>query len=155
DFDQIGDLESARTQQPDAVAMRDVELDAILVRPLEPMHPELAAQQSLGGWSSVSKSGTQSMLSTLLPRAMSSPPLRRRRAVSGIHRYGSHQIAAPYSLIARSKLPSGYGTSSAFPRTSGKVPPCSRCMRRAVSSCRGELSIATGCAPRRASQPLT
>jgi hypothetical protein len=49
DLDQVDDLEPARTQRPHAVAMRDVKLDAILVRSLQPTHPELAGQQSLGG----------------------------------------------------------------------------------------------------------
>jgi puromycin-sensitive aminopeptidase len=39
--------------------------------------------------------------------------LERQRV--NIHAYGSHQIAAPYSLIAKSKLPSGCSTASALP----------------------------------------
>jgi hypothetical protein len=52
---------------------------------------------------------------------MSCPPGRSSRAASGIPRYGSHQILAPYSEIARSKLPSAAGTVSALPCQSG--PP--------------------------------
>ena len=48
--------------------------------------------------------------SAALPRKISRPPRRSSRAASGIQRYGSHQIAAPYSLIARSKLASASGT---------------------------------------------
>ena len=44
-----------------------------------------------------------------LPRKISRPPGRRTRAASGIQRYGSHQMAAPYSLIARSNAGVGDG----------------------------------------------
>ena len=80
------------------------------------------------------------------------PPGLRSRAASGIQRYGSAQIDAPYSEIARSKLSSGSGTSSALASSRGKSRPNSACIRRAVSSWAGVMSIPTGRAPRRASQ---
>jgi hypothetical protein len=43
------------------------------------------------------------------------------RAASGIQRYGSAQMAAPYSLMARSKQASGRPVSSALPWISGEV----------------------------------
>ena len=61
-----------------------------------------------------SSSGTQSMSNDELPRNMSSPPGRSTRAASGIQRYGSLQIAAPYSLTAKSKHSAGNGNSSAI-----------------------------------------
>lgn len=58
--------------------------------------------------------------------------------------------------IARAQRSQGNeGTSSAFPSRSGNSRPCLRCIARAVSSCRGELSIPTERAPRRANQALT
>ena len=41
-----------------------------------------------------------------MTRKISRPPGRSSRAASGIQRYGSHQMLAPYSEIARSKLAS-------------------------------------------------
>jgi len=108
-----------------------------------------------------SSSAAQSMRSVEFPRKTSLPPGRRRRAASGIQRYGSHQIAAqysiaaPYSEIAGSKLASGRGASSAFPKMSGNSSPNSAWNRRAFCSCFGELSIPTGRAPRRASHAET
>ena len=46
---------------------------------------------------------------------MRRPPGRRSRAASGTQTRGSHQMLAPYSENARSKLPSGSGTASALP----------------------------------------
>ena len=59
-------------------------------------------------------SGAQSTHSVEFRRNTSSPPGRSSRAASGIHRYGSHQIDAPYSETTRSNDASGSGTSSAF-----------------------------------------
>jgi hypothetical protein len=67
------------------------------------------------------------------------------RAASGIQRYGSAQIAAPYSLIAKSKEASGRPVSSALPWISGKWRSCSSWRRRAVFSCSAELSIQQRC----------
>ena len=92
------------------------------------------------------------MESTLLPRKTSSPPGRSTRAASGIDRYGSAQMAAPYSLIARSNASSAKGRCSAAPRISVKRRPNSRCRSPAISSWLGVGSSATGRAPRRASQ---
>ena len=74
------------------------------------------------------------------------------RAASGIQRYGSAQMAAPYSLMARSKQASGRPVTSALPWISGKRRSCSSWRRRAVFSCSVELSIPVTRAPRRASQ---
>ena len=95
------------------------------------------------------------MRKAALVRNTSRPPGRSSRRASGIHLYGSHQRHAPYSEIARSKLASGSGTSSAFPWMSGNSSSCSACIRRAVASCASELSMPTGLAPRRASQAET
>ncbi len=83
------------------------------------------------------------------------PRGRSSRDASGIQAYGSAQIDAPYSEIAKSKLASGYGTRSALPWISGNSMPCSACRRRAVASCCSELSMPTGRAPRRASHAET
>ena len=88
----------------------------------------------------------------LLRRKTSRPPGRSRRAASGIQRYGSHQMLAPYSETARSKLASGSGTSSALASISGNTMPVSSCTRRAVSSWAGVTSTPTGRAPCLASQ---
>src|SRR2546430_17685579 len=53
-------------------------------------------------------------------RKTSSPLGRRSRAASGIHLYGSHQIEAPYSEIARSKEAPGRPVASAFASTSSR-----------------------------------
>src|SRR5207248_926598 len=75
-------------------------------------------------------------------------PGRRSRAASGTHRYGSHQMLAPYSLIARSKLSSASGTASASPWTRGKRSPNSSWKRWAASSCASEeLGRADGGTP--------
>src|SRR5437588_5592965 len=87
-----------------------------------------------------------------LVRKMSRPPERSSRFASGIHRYGSAQRLAPYSLIARSNAASGNGTDSPGASTSGNSIPVSRCMRRAVSSWAGVGPTPTGRAPRFASQ---
>ena len=46
-------------------------------------------------------------------------------AASGIQRYGSHQMLAPYSESARSKLASGSGTRRRLASTSGNTSPVS------------------------------
>ena len=83
---------------------------------------------------SASESVIVSTSSAALPRKISCPSGRSSRAASGIHRYGSHQIAAPYSLIARSKLASASGTASALAWISGKCRSCSSWSARAVAS---------------------
>jgi hypothetical protein len=55
------------------------------------------------------------MSSVELRRNTSRPPGRSTRAASGTQRYGSHQMLAPYSLIARSNDASGSGSRSASP----------------------------------------
>ena len=74
------------------------------------------------------------MESVELRRKTSSPPGLSSRAASGIQRYGSHQIEAPYSETATSNEASGSGTSSAFASSSGNSMPVSSWRRRAVSS---------------------
>ncbi len=85
----------------------------------------------------------------------SRPPGRSSRAACGIQRYGSHQTAAPYSLITRSAHPSRNGTRSASACSSGNARSNSACIARAVASCRVEVSTPTGRAPRRASHADT
>src|SRR5829696_9557085 len=41
--DQVEHFKAARSQQPDPIAVPEVEFDARLVGPLEPMHPEVRA----------------------------------------------------------------------------------------------------------------
>jgi len=65
-------------------------------------------------------SGKHSITSVEFRRKTSSPPGLRRREASGIQRYGSAQIEAPYSETTRSKDASGSGTASPGPGTSGK-----------------------------------
>ena len=76
------------------------------------------------------------------------PPLRSTRATSGTTRCGSAKVIAPWSQKTRSKLPSGNGSDSALPCTSGKSAPAAR----ACSSCRSELSKPTQRAPCAASR---
>jgi hypothetical protein len=108
-----------------------MELDSRFARPLEAMHPEMAAayhQPDL-----VIGLGSQHQ-----ERAVGQNELAtsRMRAASGIQRYGSAQMAAPYSLMARSKQASGRPVSSALPWISGKWRSCSSWRPRAVFSCR-------------------
>src|SRR6266545_3832323 len=86
-----------------------------------------------------------------LRRNTSRPPGRSSRAASGIHRYGSTQIDAPYSETTRSAEASGRPVSAASVSTSGNSIPVSRMRRLAVSSCAGVGSTPTTLAPRRAS----
>ena len=46
-LDQILDLEPRATKQPDPVAVREMELDARIARPLDAIHAEGRAQQSI------------------------------------------------------------------------------------------------------------
>jgi hypothetical protein len=74
---------------------------------------------------------------------ISSPPGINSRAASGIHRYGSHQIDAPYSEKATSNEAAGSGTSSAFASRNSSPSPNSSFIARAVSSCAGVTSTPT------------
>jgi len=97
------------------------------------VHAEVRAQQrSLSGSSPAS--GAQRIAIAELTRNTSRPPGRSSRAASGIQAYGSHQMLAPYSEIAKSKLASGYGTRSALPCSSSKSMPNSVCSWRAEPS---------------------
>src|SRR5579863_1086603 len=49
DLDEILDLETAAAQQPDHVAVADVELHRVSAQPLEPVHAEVGPLQRLGG----------------------------------------------------------------------------------------------------------
>ncbi len=91
------------------------------------------------------------MTSVELRRKTSLPPSRSSRAASGIHRYGSTQIDAPYSDTTRSALASGSPVSAASASTSGNSIPVFAIMRRAVSSCAGVTSTPIGRAPSLAS----
>src|SRR2546423_4074659 len=87
------------------------------------------------------------MTSVELRMKTSRPPWRRSRAASGIQRYGSTQMEAPYSDTARSKLSDGSPVSAASASTSGNSMPVSAISRRAVASCAGVMSTPTGRAP--------
>src|SRR5215211_3565908 len=78
----------------------------------------------------------------------SSPPSRRSRAASGIHFAGSHQMDAPYSEKARSNDSPGKPVSSALAWTNSSPRPCSSFMRRAVSSCAGDIDADDPLRPR-------
>ena len=94
----------------------------------------------------------QSIDSVELRRKTSSPPGRSSRAASGIHRYGSHQIDAPYSESTTSNEASGSGTVLGVRLEERELDARSRAASaRAVSSCAGVTSTPTGRAPRRAS----
>ena len=49
DLDQLLDLEAGVAQQGDHLAVREVELDRVVVGPLEPVHAELRPHQPLAG----------------------------------------------------------------------------------------------------------
>ena len=119
DLDVVDDVEADLVEQPDPRRDRQVELDARLVDGVAPVK---SAQIEVGPFkTSVTGSepsiGEQTIASGWLPRNTRSPPGRRRRCASVIQVAGSHQIAAPYSLIAKSNEPSGWGTFSALPCT--------------------------------------
>ena len=117
-----------RAQQRDELAVRQVELDRVVVAPLEAVHAEVRAQQAVAG-RLVRRVGHAEHVQRRVDEEHSRPPGRSSRAASGIHAYGSHQMLAPYSEIAKSKLASGYGTRSALPRMSSNSRPCSACSR--------------------------
>src|SRR5438067_713189 len=98
----------------------------------------------------------QHIESVELRRQASTPLGRWSRAASGIHLYGSHQIEAPYSEIARSNDAPGRPVASAFASTSSRPSPYFAFIRRAVSSCAGVTSTpTTRRAPPRFSQAAT
>lgn len=73
-----------------------------------------------------SSSGTHIINRDELPRKTRSPPARRSRAASGIQRYGSAQIAAPYSEMTKSNDELRSGTCSLRPAPAGtgdRTPP--------------------------------
>ena len=90
-----------------------------------------------------SSSGEQTWTRSVLHMKTSSPAGRRRRAASGIHLKGSHQIDAPYSEKARSNDPPDSGTSSAFASINSSPRPNSSFIARAASSCAGVMSTPT------------
>src|SRR4051812_8166135 len=108
------------------------------------------------GWTSRSCAGhsssEQRMTRVELRRNARQPPGRSSRAASGIHRYGSTQIDAPYSETTRSAHASGNPLAPASASTRGNAIPVSAIIRRAVASCAGVTSTPTGRAPRLASQ---
>ena len=56
----------------------------------------------------------------------SRPPGRSSRAASGIHRYGSHQTDAPYSLITRSARPASHAETYPLPQPSSTTATSAR-----------------------------
>src|SRR5438132_1865623 len=98
----------------------------------------------------------QSIESVELRRNTSSPFGRSSRAASGMHLYGSHQIDAPYSEMARSNAAPGRPVASAFASTSSRPSLYLMFSRRAVSSWAAVMSTpTTRRAPRRFSQAAT
>ena len=87
--------------------------------------------------------GMQSTDSVEFRRNTSSPPGRSRRAASGIHLRGSHQIEAPYSETARSNDADGRPVCSALASISSRPRPVFSFIRRAVASCAGVTSTPT------------
>jgi hypothetical protein len=96
------------------------------------VQPEVVAEQA-GAGDAVAVGRAQRQQRAVLENT-SSPPGRRRRAASGIHRYGSHQMLAPYSDSARSNAALASGACSASAWMSGNVRPYSRWSRQAVAS---------------------
>ena len=83
DLDQVEHFEAARSQQPDPIAVPEVELDAARRRPsrTDASRSMAAMSRSAAGPSSF-VSGTVSAQNVPLPRKTSSPPGRRMRAAS-------------------------------------------------------------------------
>ncbi len=108
------------------------------------------------GWTRCSFAGTSSseqrITSVELRRNTSRPPGRSSRAASGIQRYGSTQIDAPYSetheVGARVRKT---GHRRRRPRSAGTRSRSRAIIRRAVASWAGVMSTPTGRAPRFAS----
>ena len=85
----------------------EVELDAgVVARPLEPVQPALRPQRAGRSVAGPRRARRGSRASSCAGRR-ARPPGRSSRAASGIQRYGSHQIDAPYSERARSNDSSG------------------------------------------------
>ena len=108
------------------------------VRPVEPVHPELRPEQ-LVGRPAAPRRACRAIDERRVARKTRRPPGRRSRAASGIQRYGSAQMDAPYSETARSKLASGSGTSSALASTSGNSSPVSPAAPRGLELRRGDV----------------
>ena len=81
-----------------------------LVRPLEAVHAELRVDELGRRRHLVDRAEDHERSSCA--RNTSRPPGRSSRAASGIQRYGSTQIEAPYSETTRSKLASGSPVSA-------------------------------------------
>ena len=147
-------LEPVGPQQSDPVPVPEVVFNCRGVRPLEAVHAELRSEEAIAHLLPLLV-GVAEHQERAVSRNTRSPPGRRRRAASGIQRYGSAQIAAPYSLMTRSKACSRSGTCSPTASTSGNHSLCSSWNCRAIRSCPGVGSTPTGMAPRRASQADT
>ena len=139
---QILDLEPARTKQPDHVAVPEAKLDGVddaLIVPLEAMHPGSSRDGA------ASRRALRRRPSGSRASRAESPSRTRgvhRDVGSGgpcIHRYGSHQIAAPYW---RSRRPEVH-QRTAHARRLRHERKCrsNSCWNvRAVASCLDELS---------------
>ena len=121
-------------QEPDPVAVAEVELDRLGVGPLEAVHAEVRAAGAPAP-AAAPPAGAVRIASVPLTRKTSSPPGRRSRAASGTHAYGSAQIEAPYSETARSKLASAAAPPRRSPRPAGtraRTAPASPAPSRAA-----------------------
>ena len=116
ELDEALDLEARSAEQVDQLAVAEVELTPSSAAS-EPVHTALRTQQRAR--SAGPLVGRRRASRAAVRRKTSRPPGRSSRAASGSQRSGSHQMLAPYSEKARSKLASGSGTSSALASTSG------------------------------------
>ncbi len=154
DLEQVEHLKAARSQQPDPIAVPEVELDARLAGPLESMHPEIRAQQPIGCRPFVVRLGHRqhperavAEEDELAPRAQDA-----RRLGDPAVRIGPDGGA----VLADGQVEGGIGQAGvlgvAVNQREVEVVLVLSWRRRAVFSCSAELSIPVTRAPRRASQ---
>ena len=151
-LEQVQHFKAAHSQEADPIAVPEVKFDARLVGPLEPMHPEVRAQQPIGCRPFVVRLGHRQHPE----RAVAEEAEFTTRAQDAGSLGNPAVRIGPDSgaVLADGQVEVGIGqaVSSALPWISGKWRSCSSCKRRAVLSCSAELSIPVTWAPRRASQ---
>ena len=104
-LDEVGDVEAACAGGGEKLAVRQLPLDAELAGPLEATQPPLWPLRA--SRSASLRRGRRGGRACCCGGTTSRPPGRRSRYASGIQRWGSHQMLAPYSETARSKLSDG------------------------------------------------
>ena len=155
DLDAVDDVEADVVEQSNPRRDRQVELDA--ARLVNGVAPVQSPQIKVGASPNVRSPVQRTVRSVSTPSPADGcrgTRARRRDEAAGAPRrssaIGSHQIAAPYSLIAKSNEPSGWATVSALPCThSMSSSPWRSLRRRAVANWASELSMAYTDAPRR------